>query len=176
MSNLIREARIFSIAAHEAVQQKRKYTGEPYWKHPQAVANYVNAVQGRTEEMIVSALLHDVVEDTGVDLWTIFEIFGPTVYKYVEGLTDVSKPSDGNHVERKRIDREHIAIQCPEVKTIKLADLIHNSESILQHDRDFAKVYISEKELLLEVLKDGDSTLWNRAKQIVDAAKLELGI
>lgn len=176
MRNLIREARIFAIAAHEAVQQKRKYTGEPYWKHPQAVALYVNQAEGRTEEMIAAAFLHDVCEDANISFEVILDIFGPIVALYVDGLTDVSNPSDGNRAERKRIDREHIAIQCPEVKTIKLADLIHNSESILQHDRDFAKVYIPEKELLLEVLKDGDSNLWNKAKQIVDEAKLELGL
>ena len=176
MSNLIREARIFATAAHEAVQQKRKYTGDPYWKHPQSVAFYVSLVENRTEEMVAAAFLHDVCEDANISFGVILDIFGPIVALYVEGLTDVSKPSDGNRAERKRIDREHIANQCSEVKTIKLADLIHNSESILQYDRDFAKVYICEKELLLEVLKDGDSKLWNKAKQIVDEAKLELGL
>lgn len=176
MSNLIREARVFMIAAHEAIQQKRKYSGEPYWKHPQAVALYVNQAEVRTEEMIAAAMLHDVVEDTGVTLETINDLFGETVAKYVNGLTDVSKPEDGNREFRKAMDRSWISIQCPEVKTIKLADLIHNSESILQHDRDFAKVYILEKEKLLTVLTEGDKVLWELAKSIVENAKKELGI
>lgn len=63
-----------------------------------------------------------------------------------------------------------------EGKTIKLADLISNSKSICEHDKDFAKVYIKEKELLLEVLTEGDPTLYAQAKDIVEKAKKELGI
>ena len=51
----------------------------------------------------------------------------------------------------------------PEAKTIKLADLIDNTKSIVEHDPRFAKVYLEEKRLLLEVLKDGDETLWQQA-------------
>ena len=174
--SLIIKARTFCIAAHEAIQQKRKYTGEPYWKHPQAVARIVGSVICATEDMIAAAFLHDCVEDTGVTLEIVEDIFGRTVASYVNGLTDKSKPEDGNRAVRKKIDRNWIAQQCHQVKTIKLADLIHNSESILKYDRDFARVYLPEKELLLEVLKEGDSKLWNQAKRIVDEAKLELGM
>lgn len=176
MSNLIRDARIFMIAAHEAVQQKRKYTGEPYWKHPQSVAMIVSGVKFRTEEMIAAAMLHDVIEDTGVKIETICEMFGETVANLVEGLTDQSKPEDGNRAKRKAIDREHIGKQSSQCKTIKLADLIHNTESILAYDKEFAKVYVPEKELLLEVLKYGDRYLWEQANLIVKQAKRELGL
>lgn len=54
--------------------------------------------------------------------------------------------------------------------------MIDNAGSILQHDKKFAKVYIKEKELLLEVLKEGDERLWNVANDIVQKAKVELGI
>ena len=128
------------------------------------------------ENMLAAAYLHDVVEDTGVTLSTIENLFGEDVATLVSGLTDVSKPSDGNREERKRIDREHTAQQSARCKTIKLADLIHNSQSILEHDRDFAKVYIKEKELLLDVLKEGDSKLWGIANEIVQRAKQELDI
>lgn len=53
-------------------------------------------------------------------------------------------------------------------KTIKLADLIDNSISIKEHDLNFWKVYREEKRRLLEVLKDGDPTLWSRAAELVD--------
>ncbi|MNN49323.1 hypothetical protein D3C81_1638410 [compost metagenome] len=92
------------------------------------------------------------------------------------GLTDVSKPEDGNRAKRKEADRNHTAMQSPECKTIKLADLISNSKSICEHDKDFAKVYIKEKELLLEVLTEGDPTLYAQARGIVEKAKKELGI
>nr|DAH57188.1 MAG TPA: HD domain-containing protein [Caudoviricetes sp.] len=64
----------------------------------------------------------------------------------------------------------------PNSKTIKLADLISNSRSIVKHDKDFARVYIKEKELLLDVLTEGDTTLYAMAKQIVEDAKKELGL
>jgi hypothetical protein len=67
-------------------------------------------------------------------------------------------------------------MQSPACKTIKLADLISNSKSILEHDKDFARVYIKEKELLLEVLTEGDTTLYAQAKDIVEKAKRELGL
>jgi hypothetical protein len=53
-------------------------------------------------------------------------------------------------------------------KTIKLADLIDNSLDIQKHDPNFAKVYMQEKKALLEVLREGDATLYARAKKIVD--------
>lgn len=165
----------FSVAAHQAVQQKRKYTNEPYYRHPYEVAQIVKGVGG-TPSMVAAAYLHDCVEDTGVDQWTIDRMFGAHIGDLVAGLTDVSKPEHGNRTARKQIDREHTALQSPECKTIKLADLISNSRSIVKHDKDFARVYIKEKELLLEVLTEGDATLYSQAKQIVEEAKKELGI
>lgn len=173
--DIVQRARIFSIAAHEAVGQKRKYTGEPYYHHPADVAMTVYSVYG-TNEMVAAAYLHDCVEDTNVSHLVIEREFGPVVAEYVSGLTDISMPQDGNRSVRKAIDRAHTAMQSPACKTIKLADLISNSKSICEHDKDFAKVYIKEKELLLEVLKEGDQTLWNQANEIVQKAKIKLGI
>lgn len=167
------KSRIFCIAAHEAVGQKRKYTGEPYWKHPQAVAMILSKASSYTEEMLAAAYLHDVVEDTSVSIEMIHEMFGTKVAELVAGLTDVSVPSDGNRETRKAIDRAHTALQSPQCKTIKLADLIHNSESIMKYDKEFAKVYLKEKELLLEVLKEGDSVLWEIANSIIQKHKGE---
>lgn len=165
----------FSVAAHQAVGQRRKYTNEPYFFHPSEVAGIVKSVGG-TASMVAAAYLHDCIEDTQVDQWTIDRMFGAHIGDLVAGLTDVSKPDDGNRKLRKEKDRNHTQMQSPGCKTIKLADLISNSKSICEHDKDFAKVYIKEKELLLEVLKEGDQTLWNQANEIVQKAKKELNI
>jgi (p)ppGpp synthase/HD superfamily hydrolase len=166
MSELTEKAEAFCIAAHEAIRQKRKYTGLNYYTHPIEVASMVREVGG-TEEMVAAAYLHDVVEDTGVCLQYIDMIFGGVVGNYVKLLTDVSKPEDGNRAARKKIDRDHIAKAPPEVQTIKLADLISNSRSIEKHDPEFAKVYMKEKSALLEVLCDGDESLYKVASEIV---------
>ena len=83
-------------------------------------------------------------------------------------LTDVSRPEDGNRAARKTLDREHIAKASPQAKTIKIADLIDNSRSIMAHDPQFARVYLAEKRLLLDVLTEGDPTLYAMARRIVD--------
>jgi len=164
-------AMTFCIAAHAAVGQVRKYTGEPYSMHPMEVARIIiEHVPDYTDEMICAALLHDVVEDTQVPLAVVRAMFGPTVGDMVEQLTDVSKAEDGNRAVRKAIDLQHTAQACPAAKTVKLADLISNSSSITAHDPEFAKVYLAEKRALLEVLREGDPTLYQMAYDIAYGA------
>lgn len=176
--DLLDKAICFCRAGHSAAGQKRKYTGEDYYFHPEEVALLVYTTLGDncTQEMIAAALCHDLCEDTNITLDFISLNLSEEVAELVEMLTDVSKPEDGNRAQRKEIDRQHTAKASPAAKTIKLADLISNSKSILEHDKDFAKVYIKEKDLLLEVLKEGDPTLYAQAKDIVEKAKLELEI
>lgn len=171
MSDIVVMARSFCIAAHAAVGQVRKYTGEPYSTHPmEVVLIIVEHVPDYTDEMICAALLHDVVEDTQVPLTVVRAMFGPTVGDMVEQLTDVSKPEDGNRATRKAIDLQHTAKASPAAKTIKLADLISNSSSIAAHDPEFAKVYLAEKRALLQVLREGDPTLYQMAYNIAHRA------
>jgi (p)ppGpp synthase/HD superfamily hydrolase len=171
--NLVEKALEFATIAHEG--QVRKYTGEPYINHPIEVAKIVYSVL-HTKAMLCAALLHDVIEDCSVTYDEVVEQFGEEVALLVNWLSDRSKPEDGNRAYRKEIDRIWISVADPQAKTIKLADLISNSRSILQHDKEFAKVYIKEKELLLEVLTEGDATLYAQAMDIVVKAKKELGL
>jgi (p)ppGpp synthase/HD superfamily hydrolase len=173
MSEFVHKAYQFAKNAHK--DQKRKYTFEPYINHPVEVMQIVSTVP-HTEEMLAAALLHDVVEDCGVQLQEIFDTFSPNVCYMVNDLSDVSSPEDGNRATRKAKDRNWIAGAKARSKTIKLADLISNSRSIVKYDKDFARVYIKEKELLLEVLTEGDATLYAQAKQIVEEAKKQLGL
>lgn len=165
------DAVVFAFDAHKS--HRRKYTDEPYIVHPRAVSLLVKSVP-HTREMLCAAWLHDTVEDCDwITNKMIEDRFGKEVAELVEMLTDVSKPSDGNRAERRAIDRAHTSKASPEAKTIKLADLIDNTRSIVEHDRAFAKVYLAEKVLLLEVLEDGDADLFDIAlKQVIEANKL----
>lgn len=175
MSELVAKASAFSVAAHCAVGQKRKYTGENYHHHPLAVVNTVRMVK-HTEEMIAAAYLHDVVEDTQVELWVIEGVFGHTVASYVDYLTDSLTPADGNRAFRKAAYRDQLKEAPAAVQTVKLADLIDNTKSIVQHDKDFARVYLKEKQALLEVLTKGDATLYKMAwDQVEDGLKAVYG-
>jgi len=82
-------------------------------------------------------------------------------------LTDVSRPDHGNRAARKAVDRAHSAAAPAAAQTVKLADLISNTRSILEHDQKFAKTYLEEKRLLLEVMTKGDSTLMAIARKNV---------
>jgi len=164
----ITEAIDFAKEAHKG--QVRKYTGEEYYTHPLEVARILfKHVPSISQEALVAAVLHDTVEDTATTIEDIKELFGEKVSVFVDFLSDISVPEDGNRAKRKAIDRLHIAGAPVEVKSIKLADLIHNTQTIVEHDRDFATVYMKEKMLLLEVLKCGDSVLFSMAsKQVED--------
>ena len=155
----------FAFKAHEG--QKRKYSGIPYITHPLAVMEIVSSVD-HDEDMLIAAILHDTVEDTNTTIEDIAYEFGNHVAFLVDALTDISKPSDGNRAIRKAIDRKRLADAIPRVKTIKLADLIHNSYSIVNNDPKFAEVYMREKKLLLVALNGGDSDLLEQAESIVN--------
>lgn len=161
---LIMRAAAYATEMHG--DQKRKYTGEPYVCHCFDVAGIVSHVTV-DHTMIAAAILHDTVEDTTAEPADIDDIFGTEVGNLVQWLTDVSQPSDGNRAARKRLDRDHIAMAPVAAKTIKLADLISNTRSIVSHDPGFARTYLREKEQLLIVLRDGDPTLWQKASALL---------
>lgn len=164
----------FASGAHAAVKQVRKYTDDPYIIHPLEVANLVAAVPGSSDEMIIAALLHDVVEDTGVTVGLIDTLFGPTVASYVFSLTDHFTPEnfpDLNRKARKENEAFRYSVLPNEVKTIKLADGLSNTVSIAEHDRKFMKVYGPEKRSLLANLTGGDKGLY----RALDLALLEAG-
>ena len=136
--------------------------------HPAAVAKLVASVSD-DEAMICAAWLHDVVEDTAVTLAEIESEFNQDIAALVAQLTDVSTSADGNRAARKRLDLRHTRDASPRAKTIKLADLIDNAGSIGRHDPGFARIYMAEKKRLLEVLGEGDPTLFARAHAIIEA-------
>jgi hypothetical protein len=175
MNDLIARARTFATEAHQRIDQRRKYTNQPYQEHLKAVATLVAGVS-EDPETIAAAWLHDTVEDTPATFGDLERAFGPAVRGLVAELTDVSKPSDGNRAVRKAIDRGHTARASPRAKTVKLADLIDNCRDICGHDARFARVYLTEAAALLEVLNEGDARLYRRAQEAVASCARRLGL
>lgn len=177
-SPLIIAAAYFAFGAHGSIDQKRKYTGEPYVVHCFEVARILDSHTSLpvSDEQIAAAILHDVVEDSPVTTDVIHSTFGSTVGTLVDWLTDVSKPTDGNRKKRKQMDLQHTALAPPEAKTIKLADLCSNAQSITVHDPDFAHVWLREKANLLKVLQDGDPQLFSYTTDIHQNCLKQLGI
>lgn len=151
----------FATKAHEG--QKRKYTDEPYINHPIAVAKMVEELYGG-QDLQAAALLHDVVEDTDVTFETLraflyqvcdSRISAGHIFDLVVELTDVYTKENFpsmNRAERKRNEAERLRWASLEAKQIKLADIEHNSETIELYDVDFAKVFLKEKEYLLQYI------------------------
>jgi (p)ppGpp synthase/HD superfamily hydrolase len=173
LSELVERAVAFAEKAHE--QQRRKYTHERYAVHLGAVAGLVRSVGGEPEA-VAAAWLHDVVEDTEVELEQIESEFGAHVSRLVEELTDVSTLADGKRAARKRVDRDRLARASAEAQTVKLADLIDNARSIAEHDPRFAKIYLAEMQALLEVLVSGDEQLRSFALDTLEDCLSEIDV
>lgn len=164
--NLYTQALVFAAKAHDG--QQRKYTGAPYITHPIAVAETVRLVHG-TEVMVAAALLHDVVEDCFVPIEMVFYHFGRNVGSMVELLTDPPKEV-GNRETRKKASLERLANANANVQTIKVADLLDNTSSIVKHDPKFAKTYLAEKSALLDVLTRANPELRMKARRLVTSS------
>jgi (p)ppGpp synthase/HD superfamily hydrolase len=166
---------IFAIAAHSATGQKRKYTYEPYHTHPANVAKILDNAS-LPSHVVAAGWLHDVVEDTAVTIDLLGELFNEAIVSLVAEVTDVSRPEDGNRKARKAKDLEHLANSSPNGASIKLADIIDNTRSIVAKDPGFAPVYLREKKAVLEVLRHGDPDLFKMAFSIVHGAILDLDL
>lgn len=155
------------FARHVHSSQVRKYTGNPYVDHLAEVAGIATSVGWKCTEIYPDAFmavcwLHDSMEDQGVSYGTLEDRFGTKVADGVMALSDLEQ---GNRGERKRLSRQRLAAAPGWVQTIKCADLISNTSSIVQHDPKFAVVYLEEKRMLLHAMTKADRRLWNIAMQ-----------
>jgi (p)ppGpp synthase/HD superfamily hydrolase len=167
---VIERAKKFATEAH--LTQVRKYTNEPYVVHTSEVADIVSTLTWATEEMIAAAHLHDVLEDQPQFSEALYNTFPPAVTDMVECLTDHEKTPGINRYTRKKFDVIRLSKSSREVQTIKCADYISNTKSIVQHDLGFAAVYIPEIRWSLINLTKADDRLRGTAwMQILDAEK-----
>lgn len=162
---MIQTAILFGRYAHR--NQVRKFTGKAYTTHTEAVGDMAMWL-GLDEDVVVSAILHDCVEDQDVSYELLSTMFNNQVSQNIWWLSDQSKASDGNRATRKAIDRDHISKAPAEIKTVKLIDSYDNLKDIRVNDPSFAKVYFREKRDLLEVLRDGDIRMVEIVQDLID--------
>lgn len=182
----IQRAKEFAHAGHDSIGQKRKYTGEPYWVHTDAVAlavhNWpVNYIPAHIIAEIV-AHLHDLPEDVNkypYNLLGIRERFGATVAYLVEELTHKYTSEaypNLNRAERKVLEAWRLGNASAWAQTIKVFDLMDNTKSIVAHDPNFAKVYLREKDHLFKMMTKVEPALMRQAKNQLKREKKKLGI
>lgn len=126
---LVKKAFIFSKTAH---QGQFRRSGEPYIFHPIGVAEILADLR-LDLPTIMTGLLHDTVEDTGVTLETIETEFGPVVRQLVDGVTKISQMSFRNtHEKQGENVRKMIVAMGKDVRVIlvKLADRLHNMRTL----------------------------------------------
>src|SRR5690606_22118695 len=96
---------------------------------------------------------------------------------YVEELTDVFIKESYPHLNRRsRKEKEagRLAAVSAQAQTIKYADLIDNVMDIVQHDADFARIFVYEAQRLLRAMQLGDAALRERAVALVEESLTEM--
>jgi GTP diphosphokinase / guanosine-3',5'-bis(diphosphate) 3'-diphosphatase len=132
---LIEKAYGFAADSH---RDQFRASGEQFIEHPLSVAEIL-ADLGLDTVSLVSALLHDVVEDTPLTLGDIEAEFGPQVREIIDGLTKLDKIEFRTREEHQaeNLRKMMLAIaRDPRVLLIKLADRLHNMRTIAHLPRD----------------------------------------
>jgi len=117
--------------ANDAHKKQRRKSGEPYIFHPIAVAKIVAEEIDLGATAIISALLHDVVEDTPIEQEEINTLFGDRIGLIVDGLTklDGTYKSESQQAENFKKVLSTL-VQDVRVVLIKMADRLHNMRTI----------------------------------------------
>lgn len=124
----VSDAAALVIQDFRAITRKGRET--PYIAHLFAVAGIV-AEAGGSEDQIVSALLHDWLEDIPTARESLLEErFGPNVLRIVRGLTDTTTFPKPAWLPRKQAYIEKLVLQEPDVKLVSAADKLNNVQSI----------------------------------------------
>jgi GTP pyrophosphokinase len=126
---MINRAYVFSVQKHGS--QKRA-SGDPYFSHPIEVAGILTDFN-LDDQTIVTALLHDTIEDTLVTYDEIEGAFGPDVARMVDGVTKLSKIEAMSENERAAENlRKFLLAMSDDIRVllVKLADRLHNMRTL----------------------------------------------
>ncbi len=124
----IEKAYAYGAKAHE---NHTRYSGEPYFIHPAAVAKHL-ATLGMDSATIAAGLLHDAIEDAELPEDEVFKEFGPEVLFLVEGVTKLGKHKyQGGERHAESLRRLLVATASDvRVLIVKLADRYHNMTTL----------------------------------------------
>ncbi|HEX8626153.1 MAG TPA: bifunctional (p)ppGpp synthetase/guanosine-3',5'-bis(diphosphate) 3'-pyrophosphohydrolase [Allosphingosinicella sp.] len=126
---MINRAYVFSMKAHGS--QKRA-SGDPYYSHPIEVAGILTDLH-LDDETIVTAILHDTIEDTVATPEEIEKLFGPNVARLVDGVTKLSKIEAQSESQRAAENlRKFLLAMSGDIRVllVKLADRLHNMRTL----------------------------------------------
>jgi len=165
-----RQEKLLQFVKEQHGEQVRKYTGEPYWHHLVSVAELADKYL-LEDGVIEIALCHDLFEDTPCTQNKLESALLSYGYSSSEAifisngavdLTDKFTPEyypKFNRQQRKIMEAERLGEIHPLSQSIKYADLIDNTISIVKYDKGFAVKYLQEKIRVLDKMRNGNINL-----------------
>ncbi len=128
-AKLIKKAFTISLEAHKDMRRK---SGEPFIFHPLTVAEICVEEIGLGTTSIIAALLHDVVEDTDIELVDIERTFGKKITRIIDGLTKIRGVFEYGTSQQAENFRKMLFTLSEDVRVIliKLADRLHNMRTL----------------------------------------------
>ncbi|MBA4144885.1 MAG: RelA/SpoT family protein [Azospira oryzae] len=128
-AKLIKKAFTLALEAHKDMRRK---SGEPFIFHPLTVAEICVEEIGLGTTSIIAALMHDVVEDTDIELGDIERMFGKKIAQIVDGLTKIRGVFEYGTSAQAENFRKMLFTLSEDVRVIliKLADRLHNMRTL----------------------------------------------
>jgi guanosine-3',5'-bis(diphosphate) 3'-pyrophosphohydrolase len=126
---LVRRAYFYAEQAHAG---QRRRSGEPYIIHPLAVANIL-ANMRLDHQSLMAAMLHDVIEDTGIPKVALAEQFGDVVTELVDGVSKLTHIKFESKEEQQAENFQKMVLAMAKdirVMLVKLADRLHNLRTL----------------------------------------------
>ena len=127
--NLVRRAFFYAEQAHDG---QRRRSGEAYVTHPLAVANIL-ANMHMDHQSLMAAMLHDVIEDTGIAKEALTAQFGESVAELVDGVSKLTQMTFETKAEAQAENFQKMAMAMARdirVILVKLADRLHNMRTL----------------------------------------------
>ncbi|HYH18504.1 MAG TPA: HD domain-containing protein, partial [Azospirillum sp.] len=127
--DLLNRAYVFSMKAHGS---QTRASGDPYFSHPLEVAGILTQMK-LDSATIVTALLHDTVEDTVATQEDIERLFGKEIGRLVDGVTKLSRLEMQSEQAKQAENFRKLVLAMSEdirVLLVKLADRLHNMRTL----------------------------------------------
>ncbi|MFY8107123.1 MAG: RelA/SpoT family protein [Elstera sp.] len=127
--DVLNRAYVFALKAHGA---QTRANGDPYFSHPLEVAGILTNLKLDTAS-IVTALLHDVIEDTDVKLADIEKAFGKEIGRLVNGVTKLTRIElQSDQTKQAENFRKFVLAMSEDIRVllVKLADRLHNMRTL----------------------------------------------
>lgn len=127
--DLLNRGYVFAMKAHGSQQRA---SGDPYFSHPLEVAGILTHYK-LDADTIVTALLHDTIEDTEVNRDDVEEQFGPNVARLVDGVTKLTRIEfQSDQANQAENFRKFVLAMSEDIRVllVKLADRLHNMRTL----------------------------------------------